>query len=292
MVHKVSYYTDKRAAFLTQHDKELVVAPELRSALGLKVERIDGYDTNQLGTFSREIPRDGSQLETARKKARIGMNLSGFKFGLASEGSFNMDPYTGMMPWNVEMLIFIDDLNEIEVVGFYQGNAKVGNLLAEDWISAESFARKLGFPEHYMVVRPEDKDDLRIHKDIDTWTKLEDSFSWARSQSANGSVFLETDMRAHANPTRMEHIRLAAVDLAKKLNSVCPVCGIPGFWIVDQVRGLPCGMCGSPTDMIREDIFECLKCSHKVTKKTLKRNLQIQNAVITVIHDTFLNLYF
>ena len=271
MAHKVSYYTDKRVAFLTQHNKELVVAPELRRELGLKVERIDGYDTNQLGTFSREIPRAGSQLETARKKVRIGMNLSGCKLGLASEGSFNMDPYTGMIPWNVEMVIFIDGLHDFEVVGFYQGSAKVGNLLSDDWASAEAFARKLGFPEHYMVVRPEDKDDQRIRKDIDTWTKLEDTFFWARGQSANGSVFLETDMRAHANPTRMEHIRLAAVDLAEKLNSVCSVCGIPGFWIIDQVKGLPCGMCGSPTDRIREDIYGCLKCSHRVTKKRAEK---------------------
>ena len=267
MNHNVSYYSGKCAAFLTQHAKELVVAPELRDAIGLKVQRIDGYDTNRLGTFSREIPRDGSQLETARKKARIGMNLSGFKFGLASEGSFNMDPFTGMIPWNVEMLIFIDDLRNLEVVGFFQGSAKVGNLLSEDWASAETFARKLGFPEHYLVVRPEDKDDQRIRKDIDTWIKLEDTFFWARAQSANGNVFLETDMRAHANPTRMENIRLAAVDLAKKLNSVCPVCAMPGFWIIDQIKGLPCEICGSPTDIIMEDIYECLKCSHRVKKR-------------------------
>ena len=68
-----------------------------------------GYDTDQLGTFTRDIPRPGSQLEAARRKARMGMSLSGLPVGLASEGSFAPDPFTGMFTWNVEMLVLIDD---------------------------------------------------------------------------------------------------------------------------------------------------------------------------------------
>jgi len=53
--------------------KERVIAPVLEPALGCQIELVDGFDTDQLGTFTRDIPRDGTQLEAARKKARIGM---------------------------------------------------------------------------------------------------------------------------------------------------------------------------------------------------------------------------
>lgn len=101
-------YAGTRIALLTQHGKERVIASVLDTALGCQVERVGGYDTDLLGTFTREIPRAGKQLEAARKKARLGMEMSGLSLGLASEGSFGPDPMVGMFPWNVEFLIFID----------------------------------------------------------------------------------------------------------------------------------------------------------------------------------------
>ncbi|MFG9450962.1 DUF6671 family protein [Pseudomonas aeruginosa] len=101
-------YAGRRIALLTQHGKEGAIASALDPALGCRVERVDGYDTDQLGTFTRDIPRAGIQIEAARKKVRIGMELSGLPLGLASEGSFGPDPMVGMFPWNVEFLVFID----------------------------------------------------------------------------------------------------------------------------------------------------------------------------------------
>ncbi|HSW33828.1 MAG TPA: DUF6671 family protein [Steroidobacteraceae bacterium] len=40
-------------------------------------------------------------------------------------------------------------------------------------------------------------------------------------------MFLESDLRAHANPTRMAMIRQAAEDLATRYRSPCPRCGAP-----------------------------------------------------------------
>ena len=98
MTKIISCYYDQRVALLTQHGKELLVAPVLGTALGCQVERVTGYDTDLLGTFTRETPRAGSQIEAARKKARIGIQLSGLPLGLASEGAFGTDPYTQMLP--------------------------------------------------------------------------------------------------------------------------------------------------------------------------------------------------
>ena len=269
--HCPSPYAGQRVALLTQHGKEQVIAPVLDAAIDCRVEHVAGYDTDLLGTFTRDIPRVGTQLEAARKKARIGMELAGLSLGMASEGSFGPDPFAGMFPWNVEFLIFIDDLRGIEVVGVAQGNANSAHHLAENWAAVEAFARKAAFPKHHLVLRPEDENDRRIRKGIADWPELEAAYAWAAAQSASGQVFLEVDVRAHANPTRMNNIRLAAENLAKKLRSPCPVCGAPGFWVVELVRGLLCGDCGAPTRETRAEIHGCVKCGHRVTRERTDR---------------------
>jgi len=222
-------YLGRQVALLTQHGKERVVASVLKPSLGCRVELVSGYDTDLLGTFTRDVSRAGTQLEAARKKARIGMELSGLQIGLASEGSFGPDPMVGMLPWNVEFLIWIDDELGIEVVGIAQGGTNFAHVLTASWEETEAFAQAL---------RP--SESLR--------------------------VFIETDMRAHANPTRMDNIRLAAEDLARKLCSPCPVCGAPGFWIVERIAGLPCEDCGAPTRATRAEVYGCLKCAHRVPR--------------------------
>jgi len=271
MIGRVSRYAGQRVVLLTQHGKERAIAPVLEPAVGCRVERVAGYDTDLLGTFTRDIPRAGTMIEAARKKARLGMELARLPLGLASEGSFGPDPMVGMFPWNVEFLIFIDDELGLEIVGVAQGKANSSDLLTADWASAEAFARQSGFPKHHLVVRPEGKEDPRIRKGIAAWAELESAFAWAREQSASGRVFLETDMRAHANPTRMDNIRLAAKDLVKKLISLCPACGTPGFWIVERIDGLPCADCGAPTRETRAEVYGCLKCARRITHEKKKR---------------------
>jgi len=76
-------------------------------------------------------------------------------------------------------------------------------------------------------------------------------------------VFIETDMRAHMNPTRMQNIRAATEDLVKNIWSTCPQCDCPGFVIVDVKRGLLCGGCSAPTDEILAYVYACQKCAYK-----------------------------
>ncbi|MHB8915773.1 MAG: DUF6671 family protein [Thiobacillus sp.] len=266
-------YTGRPIALLTQHGKEGVIASVLDTALGCRVERVSGFDTDTLGTFTRDIPRAGTQREAARRKARIGMELSGLPLGLASEGSFGPDPMTGMFAWNVELLLFIDDERGIEVTGVAQGKTNFAHLLTGDWAAAEAFARQARFPAHHLVVCPEREDDPRMCKGIADWPALETAFCAARAESANGQVVIETDVRAHANPTRMISIGLAAEDLAKRLCSLCPDCGTPGFGIVERVAGLPCANCGAPTRETRAEIHGCLKCAHHDTHE--RTNLEL-----------------
>ncbi len=260
-----SRYHGQRVAFLTQHGKEGVVGAVLESFVGCLVERVTGFDTDLLGTFTRDIPRAGTQIEAARTKARTGMEISGRRLGLASEGSFGVDPYAGLLPWNVEILVFIDDHLGLEVVGMAQGAANSGQILAAHWEDARQFAQAMHFPEHHLVIRPDRDSDPRIRKGISDWRTFRMAYDEAVTHSASGCVFVEVDLRAYANPTRLASIRLAAVDLGRRLASMCPVCRAPGFWTVKTIAGLPCQACGAPTRETRAEIHACLQCGHSVT---------------------------
>lgn len=262
-------YSGRRIALLTQHGKERVIGPVLDAALGCRVERVGGFDTDALGSFTRDIPRVGSQIEAARRKSRIGMELSGLPLGLASEGAFGPDPMAGLFPWNVELLLFIDAERGIELTGMAQQATRFAHLLTDDWEAAARFARQAGFPEHHLVVRPQGQDDTRIEKDLSNWTALEAAFNRVRALAENGQVFLENDVRAQAHPARREVIRLAAEDLAVKLNSHCPECGAPGFWVTACLRGLPCADCGASTREVRADIYGCPKCAYRETRERI-----------------------
>ena len=268
---KNTIYKDSRVALLTQHGKENVVAPILAAAIGCEVALVTGFDTDQLGTFTRDIPRAGTQIEAAREKARIGMELANLPLGLASEGSFGPDPFTGLFSWNVEMLVWIDDTLEIEVVGVASGKTNFSHLLAANWEQAEAFARATDFPEHGIVVRPRHEDDARIRKGVADWESLREAFFWACGEADNGCAFLETDVRAHMNPMRMEIIASATRDLAEKLGTPCPVCNTPGFQIVERAPGLPCEDCGAPTRDTRADIYRCGRCGHQAALERLEK---------------------
>jgi len=257
-------YRYQRVALLTQHGKESVIAPVMEALLGCRVEKVEGFDTDLLGTFTRDIARAGTQLEAARKKARIGMELSGLSIGIASEGAFGPDPFTGMLPWNTERLIWIDDRLDIEVIGIAEGKTNFSHRQVETYEEAEDFARSVGFPEHRLVIRPKDETHTQFRKGLADWASLQDAVTWAMDLAPNRRAFVETDMRAFANPTRLENIRLAAEDLARRLASHCPVCGAPGFSLAGRVPGLPCEDCGTPTREAKADIHRCVRCEHGV----------------------------
>lgn len=267
-----SCYAGAEVALLTQHGKERVIAPVLEPALECRIRLASGFDTDRLGTFTRDIPRLGSQLEAARKKARIAMELSGLPLGLASEGSFGSDPFVGLFPWNRELIVFIDNDRGLEIVGMAESRASFDHLLSDDWATIEDFGRKLDFPRQHLVVRPENECDPRVRKGVASWIALESAFKQARTESVSGQVFVETDGRAHANPLRRETIRLATEDLAARIASLCPVCGTPGFWQVGNIVGQPCESCGLPTNEIRAQVYGCLKCSHRKTEPITERS--------------------
>jgi hypothetical protein len=256
-------YEGLKASLLTQHGKESVICPQLFDSNGLEVVHVSGYDTDKLGTFTRDIPRHGLQLDAARKKARVGMELSGSSIGIASEGAIDRDPYTGMFPWNYELVVLIDDTRSIEIIGYFTGKAQSTSRPVSSWDELNALLSEAQFTTHQLVVRPDDEYHPECRKGIKDLESLREAFDWAINLSKKGNVFVENDLRAHTNPTRMANIVKATEDLSRKMNSVCLGCESPGFWVAERQRGLPCADCETPTTLPIANIWSCIKCGYK-----------------------------
>ena len=259
-------YAGQTAAFLTQHGKETLVAPILEPFLGCKIQRIDGYDTDQLGTFSGEVKRLDTQIETARKKARIGIELSGLPIGIASEGAFIPDPFGGLGPWNIEIVLWLDANSHYEVTGIAQGPTLSLHKAIRTLSDLETFVKNADFPAHHLVLRPEAQSDPRIHKGIADWNHLKQTFIDCQNQSSNGLVFLEHDHRSCCHPTRQAMIQRAVHDLVEKFQSMCPSCTTPGFAKTAHKSGLICRSCGHKTNMPVSFTMRCNNCHHTEEK--------------------------
>ena len=263
-------YAGASFALLTKHAKEQTIVPRLARALGANVSVINTFDTDTLGTFTREVPRFGSQLDAARKKAELAIELSGCPLGLGSEGSFTPGPF-GLGTFNLEVITLVDRERGLEITGAIRETGHQASGTLETWEPLADFAQKIKFPSHALVLRPNDENDPRIHKDLTDWEKLRTAFEGCRALSKSGAVFVESDLRAHRNPTRMRNIGAACEDLIVRMLRFCPSCESPGFGLARLESGLPCSWCGTPTNDWKAEEFRCVACIH--TESRPRQNL-------------------
>jgi len=262
-------YFGRQAVLATMHQKQAAIGPVLQDALGLALLTSRDVDTDQLGTFSGEIPRRGSMREVAIAKARLGMQETGLALGLASEGSFGPHPFIPFMPGGVELLTFVDGergfvLHETLVVD----ETNFGHCVVSPAEAFDDFLHRARFPSHAMIVRPnalahDDTQSLALVKGITDHDTMVQAIAAACRQSSDRKARIESDMRAHLNPTRMRSLAQLAKQLALRLSSPCPACACPGWGKVDVVDGLPCEACGLPTAMVLQEVFGCLRCAHR-----------------------------
>jgi DNA-directed RNA polymerase subunit RPC12/RpoP len=257
------WFRDRPLILATKHRKEQVMAPLLEAALGVKLRVPSEFDTDQFGTFTREIKRPGDQRVAARLKAEKALLLTGETLGIASEGSFGPHPAFPYIACDREIVLLLDQQHQLEVVGeVLATETNYSQQVIRSWTEAMEFATKVGFPEHGLVVMADlqGSDRSHIFKGITVLSDLEAAVTEVL-QSNKGQAHMETDMRALYNPTRMKVIAQATQDLIQKLNQACPNCGAPGFRVVKRNPGLPCELCGLPTDLTRSVIYQCQKCS-------------------------------
>ena len=255
-------YAGRSAVLATMHRKEEAIAPALSATLGLVVVPAAGLDTDQLGTFSGEIARQGTMLEVAVRKARLGMPGAGLPLGLASEGSFGPHPAIPFFAAGMELLVFVDDERGIVVSESLIADAtNFGHLVVSPGDALEAFLERVGFPSHALIVRAnEGSVTAALVKGLTDRKGLALAIAAAAAASSDGRARLETDMRAHLNPTRMKSLAALADRLARRLATPCPACGAPGFGRTGSRIGLKCEDCGAPTEMVLAEEYGCSVC--------------------------------
>lgn len=247
-------YKGNRAALATMHGKEQAIAPAFSSVLGVEITVPEGLDTDCLGTFTREVLRPGTMRETALRKARMGLEASGLSLAVASEGSFGPHPVIPFLPAGHELLVFVDVERGIEIVEEQvSGSTNFAALEVTRGTNVDAFLAGMGFPEHALVVRS----DTVMLKGVQSRAHLD------RLIAAGGQVHLETDMRAHMNPSRMREIAHLADRLARRIATPCPACGAPGFGRKAVERGLVCSGCGEATSLVRTVVHGCVLCPNE-----------------------------
>ena len=256
-------YTGITIALATMHGKAEALAPAF-ATLGVSLAVPEGIDTDALGTFSGEIPRLRPPQETAIAKARLAMTATGLPLGLATEGSFGPDPLIGFVPMHRELAVLVDDIHGQVVCEWWNthetnfANRVVGSASELDEVQLARW----GFPAHALIVRGEPSGP--VFKSLRDRSGLDDAIAVCIAASPSRRVRVETDMRAHLNPTRMRQISLLGERLVERLRCRCPRCHAPGFGRVDVVTGLPCGWCGCPTAAVLAEIHGCAACSERL----------------------------
>jgi hypothetical protein len=269
MNQTISWFKNRSCVLATMHKKEQVMTPLLEQQLEIHVIVPENFNTDTFGTFTRDIQRWGNQRETARFKAKKALTKTGASLAISSEGSFFPHPSLPYLVCDRELVLFIDEKNEIEIIGTEISlETNFAHTTVETAEDAFSFAEKVGFPTHGLVVmsnsQPSNSD--LIFKGIVTEKDLIDAVNTIIDSSGT-KAHLETDMRAMYNPTRMKVIAKATQNLINTILHHCPNCDCPGFDMVKTLSGLVCAICKFPTDLIKAEIYQCQKCSFQQIKE-------------------------
>ncbi|AFY74193.1 hypothetical protein Syn7502_02184 [Synechococcus sp. PCC 7502] len=260
-------FQDRLAVIATMHRKEIVIAPILETSLGLRIivpqDFSQDFNSDLFGTFTRDIDRTNSQVQTAKLKAEKAMELLDVDLAIASEGSFFPHPFLGI-PFNREIVLIRDRNYDFTVYGeFLSTDTNFNHQEVSSYQEAYEFALRAGFPNHGIVIMPDAHTSAKeaIYKGIISEEMLKKSVNELLKRSPQ--IHIETDMRALYNPTRMNNIAKATQVLVRKLQQLCPNCNFVNFDVAESIPGLPCELCGLPTQVTRSHIYGCDRCNFK-----------------------------
>jgi len=250
----------------TKHEKEKVIAPILEKELGVKCVVSSDFDTDTLGTFAGEVERTLDPLGTARQKCVHALSDTTYDLAIASEGSFGPHPTFFFSYADDEILLLVDTLNDIEiVVRFLTTETNFNAMNVTSRKSLMEFAKATRFPSHALILKRSKDDFQDMKKGITNWETLHAHFLFLMEKYQ--TAYVETDMRAMLNPSRMNFIEKVAEKLTAKIKTTCAVCNTPGFGITVVVEGLPCELCNLPTGSTLSYIYSCQKCDFTKEEK-------------------------
>ncbi|MBV8394308.1 MAG: hypothetical protein JOY81_14100 [Alphaproteobacteria bacterium] len=260
-------YDRQRIGLATIHQKERAIAPPFRRLMGAEVVVAPYIDTDTLGTFSGEIPRPDALVETSLLKAEMVFNTMDVDCAVASEGSYGPIDRVPLGAGGLEILAFVDrkrGLRMVETMVTHRTNWRLMKFGSGDPAVVKA-VEALGFPKYgvFVICSTDGSNPIKGLKTVDEVVAAVDREA---KRSADGQAIVISDMRAFRNPTRMQVLRALSWKLARRLSTLCPKCGAPGFGHIDSRRGLPCEDCGEPTHWIDFEVDGCNACGHAVAR--------------------------
>ncbi len=267
-------YFGKPIVLTSKHQKLELIKPVFDELIGCELFEAE-LDTDQLGTFTGEIARSVPPRETAILKARLGMEATSTPIGIASEGSIGPDPLLPFINSDIEHMVFLDDENDLVISEIYRSlDVIAATVTTAPGSNIDDFLRKADFPNHGLIVRPNEKQFTRAIKGITDSKHLIEAINSISEHSSNGLVVIESDFRAHFSPSRQKNIKHLANLLALRVAQCCPECKCPGWGRVGYEKGLNCSECGlfNPK-VIRQGILGCVKCDYKTLGEVLETSL-------------------
>jgi hypothetical protein len=241
----------------TKHQKEHVIAPLFLKDLNSHVQ-VCSIDTDELGTFTGEIPRKGTAFQTCLKKASLAAETSNDGLGLANEGSFGPHPMFTMLPSDHEIMVLVD-LNHQTVVSEQHLSFNTNNhhIVANRETCIQQFLVQAKFPEHALCIQ--DNDSLQVlEKGIQSDEVLNEILNIGFERYSD--LLITTDMRAMYNPTRMSVIEELTKKFLIKCKCLCPKCCYPGYGITEREGKLPCRFCTFGTSLYAREKWQCVCC--------------------------------
>jgi hypothetical protein len=264
-------YGGRQIALASLHGKERILARPLRVGLGLSLRHAGSVDTDRFGSFGGEQPRRDDACITCRRKAEAALEALGLDLGIASEGSFGPHPAVPMLPVGHEWMTFVDRRDGLVISEqLLSRSTNYSSCRGVDPEAIAAWLRQVGFPGHGLMVRPLDPGASTsaswLAKGVHDPLELAALMGEAVRRSPLRQAWIETDMRAHCNPTRRLAIRQLAFRLVRRVATGCPACTAPGWGLVETAIGLPCSACGLATQLVKGELLGCVVCGHRQSR--------------------------
>jgi hypothetical protein len=248
-----------KVALATKHGKLNQLKPAF--------ERLDNFelvlaeiDTDRFGTFSGEIPRPSSPLETAIAKAKAGAEELGVDYGLASEGTIGPNPATPWATMDHELLVLVCLSRNITIYETHQSASIVAkSQTLTPGSDLEAAFKLFDLPNHAVNLSFPNQSSRSIEKGLrdvgQLRTRIEEL--WAQGLEP----LLESDFRAMSSPSRQVNIQACADKLVARIAAHCPGCNEIGFGKISYEFGVSCLACGEVNSRIaKSEKLGCVAC--------------------------------
>lgn len=258
----------RQAIVATKHEKDTLLATVFSKTLHWEFLPTPTIDTDQLGTFSGEIPRNLLPLEAAKAKiALLPANTNATIF-IANEGTFTAHPQIPFITADIELIYVYDSLNNW---GFHTYHIDAEHSAFEKQFTqiaeALQIAEENGFPQQAVILSIKQNGLVqKVWKGLQTNADLLEALHTVEQYDETCEKIISADLRAMYNPTRQTVIRRTAEKLLQELQAICPQCETPAFLPNETEKGLPCEWCGNPTHLVVKEISNCKSCGYAAIK--------------------------